>query len=367
MGKKINSMTILQRYLLSTFTRIVVLSLSSFCGVYLLIDFFGRVDNFLEHNAKLSLYLIYFGLKVPLIVSQVLPLAVLMGVFLTLGGFSKTNELTAMRAGGIGLPRIVTPVIGIACLLGIGHFMLNEYVVPAGVKKLNYVMRVEVKGKSAALGKRQNLWFRDRDTMFHADFTGSDTESLHGISVYKLNANFEHIRYIKAKKAVYSDKTWQAQEALIREFDPTTGLLVREFRADTIDIGLNKTPDDFSSTENEAEELSYAELRDISRQLEKAGLNNSKYLVDMHSKIAQPLVSLIMALLGIPFALQKSRNVNLGLGISICIMIGMAFFVTQSTLIAFGHAEILPPVLAAWAANVIFLLLSIFLILSTRE
>ena len=67
-------MTILQKYLLGTFTRIVALSLSSFCGVYLLIDFFGRVDNFLEHNADLSLYLIYFGAKIPLILSQVLPL-----------------------------------------------------------------------------------------------------------------------------------------------------------------------------------------------------------------------------------------------------------------------------------------------------
>lgn len=360
-------MTILQRYLLGTFTRIVMLSLSSFCGVYLLIDFFGRVDNFLEHNAELSLYLIYFGAKIPLILSQVLPLAVLMGVFLTLGGFSKTNELTAMRAGGIGLPRIVTPIIGIACLIGIGHFMLNEYVVPAGVKKFNYVMRVEVKGKPAALGKRQNLWFRDRDTMYHADFTGSDTEVLHGVSVYELNDKFEHKRSIKARKAVYVTDSWQAHDALVREFNPTTGLLTREFRIDRMDIDLNKTPDDFSSTEHEAEELSYSELRDISRQLEKAGLNNSKYVVDMHSKLAQPLVSLIMALLGIPFALQKSRNINLGLGISVCIMIGMAFFVTQSTLIAFGYAEILPPLLAAWAADVIFLLLSIFLILSTRE
>lgn len=360
-------MTILQRYLLNTFSRIIALSLSSFCGVYLLIDFFGRVDNFLEHNAKASLYLIYFGAKTPLILSQVLPLAVLMGVFLTLGGFSKTNELTAMRAGGVGLPRIITPVIAIACLIGVGHFMLNEYVVPAGVKKFNHVMRVEVKGKPASLGKRQNLWFRDRDNMYHADFTGSNTEVLHGISVYELNANFEHKRFIKAAQAIYTEGSWYAHNALVREFDPVTGLLAREYQSDRLDIGLNKTPDDFSSTENEAEEMSYAELSDISQQLEKAGLNNSKYIVDMHTKLAQPLVSIIMALLGIPFALQKSRNINLGLGITICIMIGMAFFVTQSTLIAFGYAEILPPILAAWSADVIFLLLSIFLILSTRE
>jgi lipopolysaccharide export system permease protein len=360
-------MTILQRYLLGTFSRIVALSLSSFCAVYLLIDFFGRVDNFLEHDAQLSLYFIYFGAKLPLIISQVLPLAVLMGVFLTLGGFAKTNELTAMRAGGVGLPRIVTPVIAIACLIGAGHFMLNEYVVPPGVKTFNHIMRVEVKGKPAALEKRQDLWFRDRDTMYHADLTTSNSKALHGISIYELNTEFKHKRNIEAEKAIYTGTSWEAYNAIVREFNPDTGLLKREFHTDKIGIDLNKTPEDFSSTENEAEELSFAELRDISRQLEKAGLNNSKYVVDMHAKLAQPLISLIMALLGIPFALQKSRNINLGLGISVCIMIGMAFFVTQSTLIAFGYAEILPPFLAAWAADIIFLLLSVFLILSTRE
>lgn len=203
-------------------------------------------------------------------------------------------------------------------------------------------MRVDVKGKPAALGKRQNLWFRDRDTMYHVDFTGTDTEVLHGVSAYALNSEFEHKRSIKAGKAVYTSNTWQAYDALVREFNPMTGLLTREFSSDRIEIDLNKTPDDFSTTEHEKEELSYAELRDISRQLEKAGLNNSHYVVDMHSKLAQPLVSLIMALLGIPFALQKSRNINLGLGISVCLLIGMAFFVTQSTFVAFGYAEILP-------------------------
>jgi len=359
--------TILQRYLLGTFARIMALSLSSFCGVYLLIDFFGRADNFLEHNAPVSLYLLYFGAKTPLIISQVLPLAVLMGIFLTLGGFSKTNELIAMRAGGVGLPRIIMPIMLVAGLIGIGHFLLNEYVVPAGVKKFNHVMRVEVKGKPAALGKRQDIWFRDRDTMYHIDFGGNDNTILYGVSIYELNAAFEHKRSIKAARLVFNGGSWEAQDVLMREFDPATGLLVRESRVKQTPIALNKNPDDFSSTENEAEELSYAELRDISQQLEKARLNNTKYKVDMHAKLAQPLVSLIMALLGIPFALQKSRNINLGLGISICIMIGMAFFVTQSTLIAFGYAEVLPPILAAWSANIIFLLLSIFLILSTRE
>ena len=360
-------MTILQRYLFGTFTRITLLSLSSFCALYLLIDFFSRIDDFLEHDASAALYIIYFGAKVPLILSQVIPLAILMGVFLTLGSFSKTNELTAMRAGGIGLPKIVTPIIAIACLIGIAHFLLNEYAVPAGVRKFSHTMRVEVKGKSATLGKRQNLWFRDQQTMYHVDFVDTKNGVLNGIHVYELNRNFAHTRTLMAVQASFTEGKWQARDALVQEFDPASGTLMHQYRVKTVGLNLNKNPDDFHTTENEADELSYAQTRKICRELEKAGLNSTKYQVDRYNKLAQPLVSVIMALLGIPFALQKSRNINLGLGISVCIFIGMAYFVTHSTLIAFGYAEILPPFISAWAANIIFLLLGIFLILSTRE
>jgi lipopolysaccharide export system permease protein len=87
----------------------------------------------------------------------------------------------------------------------------------------------------------------------------------------------------------------------------------------------------------------------------------------MYSRLSTPFACIIMAFLAIPFALQKSRNVNLSLGISISVLIGISFFIVQSTLIALGYSAILPPILAAWSANIIFFLISIFLLLSTRD
>lgn len=360
-------MTIIQRYLLTTFGKITGLSLSAFTGIYLLVDFFEKVDDFLEHEAEAILYVTYFSCKIPLIISQVLPLTILMGVFLTLGGFTKTNELTAMRAGGIGLSRLVSPFIMAALLLSGANFMMNEYLVPACTEKANHILRTEVKGKTARLTKRDNLWFRDRDALYHIQLAIPEAKQLRGVSAYQVDDKLRLRSRIEADLVDYNGQQWLASQAVVRHFDPLTSQLTQQTTAAQLPLKLNKQPDDFGTITGKNEELNFAQLRQIGQKLQREGLNATRYLVDMHSRLATPFACLIMAFLAIPFALQKSRNVNLALGISISVLIGISFFIIQSTLIALGYSAVLPPLVAAWAANLIFGLLGLFLILSTRD
>ena len=111
--------------------------MATFVGIYLLVEFFDKVDNFIEHGAAASSYLYYFGNKIPLIISQVIPLAVLMGVFMTLGGLSRTNELTAIRACGLSLLRITWPLILVSLITAITILLMNEFLVPLSARTVN--------------------------------------------------------------------------------------------------------------------------------------------------------------------------------------------------------------------------------------
>lgn len=360
-------MTIINRYLLTTFIRITMLALGVFVGIYLLVDFFEKVDDFLEYKAPISLYLYYFSSKLPLIISQVLPLTILMGVFMTLGGFSKSNELTAMRAGGISLFNIITPLILAATLMTGIHFTLNEYIVPAGIRNATYILHTEVKGKAAALTKRDNLWFRDQNALYHINLIIPESGSINGVSVYQLNDELQLRQRIEAKRIKFIDNQWIADKAKIRSFDPFSGQLTAERTEDKYALALDKTPDDFGAVSGNNEELNFNQLRVLSKKMQLEGLDATRYRVDMYARLAAPFACLIMAFVAIPFALQTSRNINLALGISISVLIGVAFYIIQSTLMAFGYSGLLPPFIAAWSANIIFSLLSGFLILSTRE
>ena len=116
-------MTLISRYILSTFCRIFSLALAAFIGLYLLVDFFERVDNFIEYGAAAHLYLQYFLYKIPFIAVQVTPLACLLAVFMTLGGFSRSNELTAMHGAGISLLRITLPLLGTGLLSAVARVL----------------------------------------------------------------------------------------------------------------------------------------------------------------------------------------------------------------------------------------------------
>lgn len=360
-------MTLINRYLLSTFIRIAGLSLAAFVGIYLLVDFFEKVDDFLEHQAAAALYFSYFACKTPLIVSQVLPLAVLMGIFLTLGSFTKSNELTAMRAGGIGLFRIITPLLIAAALLTVCNFVLNEYLIPVSTQKANHILRTEVKGKATTMSKRDNVWFRDGDSLYHIDLAIPEAQQLRGLSSYQFNETSRLVARIDAEDARFQDQQWLATTATRRTFSAQTSQLLAEEIVSNYPLALSKLPEDFGHSSGQHQELNFAQLRHLSRKLHQEGFDVTRYRVDMHARLAAPCACIIMAFVAIPFALQKNRNVNLALGISISVLIGVSFFIVQSTLLALGYSAILPAVVAAWSANLIFLFLATFLILSTRD
>jgi lipopolysaccharide export system permease protein len=111
--------------------------------------------------------------------------------------------------------------------------------------------------------------------------------------------------------------------------------------------------------------MSYVELKEYIERLRDAGHKVGKYLVDLHSKIAFPFAHPIMALVGIPFALQSPRGGRV-IGIALCLALGLGYFIVHSAAVALARTEILPPLVAAWSANALFATLGLYLYLRAR-
>ncbi len=201
-------MNCLDRYILAGFCRIFFLSTGAFAGLYLLIDFFEKVDNFIFYQAAPFLYLFYFASKIPLIVTQVLPLAVLMGVFMTLGGLSRTSELTAMRAGGLSLWRIAAPLLCISAGMSLLLLLAGEFVVPASVRTMNQIYEMEVKGKPGLSLRRENVWFREGTDIVHVRLALPEKLSLQGVTIYRVDADFSLSSRLDAQEAVFRNEKW---------------------------------------------------------------------------------------------------------------------------------------------------------------
>lgn len=359
-------MNLLNRYILESFARVFGLALAAFTGIYLLVDFFERVDDFLEHQARLSQYLLYFSSKIPMVAVQVVPMAVLMGVFMTLGGLNRNNELTAMRAGGISLWRITAPLIGTALLIAGTVQVANEYLVPLTVRKINYILNTQVKGKPKLVAKRDRLWFREGTSIVNVRLALPEKNTLQGVTIFRTDDDFRLQARIDAPKAIFADGTWTFENVTIRRFAAAGEVSTTEHHP-RMPAELDRAPEDFRVSERRNEEFGFRELRALSQKLQEEGYDATRFRVDMHGRLATPFASVIMAFVGIPFALQKKRGASLSMGVTISVVIGISYHIIQAMLLAFGYSDVLPPIVAAWSPNLLFGLLGIWLMLMVRE
>jgi lipopolysaccharide export system permease protein len=358
---------LLNRYILTAFARIFGLALAAFAGIYLLVDFFERVDNFIEHKAQLSQYILYFTNKIPMIVVQVAPMAVLMGVFMCLGGLSRNSELTAMRASGISLWRITIPLLATALLLTGTLQVANEFVVPLSAQKVNYILNTQVKGKPQLSLKLDRLWFREGNAIVNVRQALPEKNVLQGVTIYKIGEDFRLQSRTDTPKATYVKGEWLFENTTVRQFPADAALVAAVEHFGRKPVELAKTPDDFRIAERKTEELGVRDLHKMATKLAEEGYDATRYRVDMHARLATPFASVIMAFLGIPFALQKKRGASLATGITISVAIGISYHIIQAMLLAFGYSAVIPPVVAAWAPNLLFGLFGIWLLLMVRE
>lgn len=360
-------MKILNRFLLKHFLRILWLCVSAFIGIYLLIDFFEKVDDFIDHQAGVADYLSYFGNSIPVIFVQILPLAILTTMVLTLGGLGRTNETTAMRACGVSLWRIVQPLMALALVLSFLLLLLNEFLIPWNAKQLNQLLEVKLKGKQTVELTRNEIWYRSGRRIINIALADPQQMRLQGVTLFSFNDGQKLRSRLDAPSVSYENGQWLAPRSVERFFDPVTGDLTETLEEDRRVFELDRTPEDFTSHENFNNALNFRELRAIANKLEREGYDATRQRVDMHNRLAAPFTCLIMGFLGIPFALQRGRNSNIALGIGLSLGIGVVYFILQSLVTAFGYSRAVPPLLAAWITNVIFLMFGIWLLLNLKE
>ncbi|MFQ5903123.1 MAG: LptF/LptG family permease [Candidatus Binatia bacterium] len=182
---------ILDRYLIRGFMRIFVITLLGTTALYLIVDFFDRVDNLLKTGTPLWTSIRYFLYKLPLLISRVFGFAALFSTLFSLGMLSRTQEITAMRSSGLSLRRISLPLLLISFLICIFTFFWNEALVPIFTRKSQYIYKTEVKKKQPrSLVGTKDIWMRGEGAFISVDHFDTKKGVLEGVSIYLLDRDF---------------------------------------------------------------------------------------------------------------------------------------------------------------------------------
>ena len=189
------------------------------------------------------------------------------------------------------------------------------------------------------------------------------TGDMYGMTVLEVDPTFRLLSRLDARVAHVTAEGWEMTDGAFREFGPKGEVSTIPFMMTALD--MQEDLDDFTKIQKPIAAMSYWELKDYIGRLQATGFQVKKYLVELYSKLSFPLVNMIMVLVAIPFSLQSPRGGRLfGVGLAIAIMAG--YLVVHYIALAFARADLLPPLLAAWTANIIFLGLGTSLFLRAR-
>jgi len=358
-------MKIISRYLYKEFFTFFVISLITFLLIYLVIEFFGKIDNFLEAHVPLKVAFLFFIYHIPFVILQMTPVSVLISVMLTLGIMNKYNEILAIKNCGISLFRLFYPLVGISVFIGIGLFFLSESIVPITNSVANNIWKIQVEKRNAqGAYKLSHIWYRGKDSIYQIRSYDSRKDIIEGLSIFLFDDAFRLHKRIDAKKATWDKGLWYLNDGLIQKIAPDGSRETVRFRNHT--IRLPETPHVFKRTMKAPEEMSFWELKKYTRKIREEGYDSTSCQVDLHKKIAFPFIALVLTLIGIPLGLKKKKG-GIPFGITIGIGISFLYLLTFGLSTSLARSGALPPVFGAWLTNLLFLLFGMYLILAEER
>jgi len=358
-------MKVLSKYISKEFIKLFILCQLIFLSMFLVIDFVQKLDNFLEANVSKGKIFSYFLYKIPYITVQMMPIAILIAVIIVFCILKKNNEIMAMKACGLDILRLSQSIIIASLLLSIVSFLLSELVVPYSSSKCNEIWDIEVEKQNPAhfYGSDQ-IWYKTSNAIYWIRHFDSVGNIMQNPVFYFFDKDFRLVRKIEGKRGIWENGVWKIEEGIIQKIQDNGDYEVTKFVDFFLEI--DKTPDTFKRRIKEPEDMSYQQLKRYAKTVGTEGYDNTEYLVDLNLKLSFPLISLVLALLGIPVALELKKG---GIPLAVSIGIGLCFlyYVVMGVSRSLGLSGILPPLLSAWTANLLFVFFGAYMIMTLER
>jgi lipopolysaccharide export system permease protein len=307
----------------------------------------------------------YVALRIPLLISRFLPFSILLGTLIAFVGLNQHSEVVAMKAAGLSAHQILAPLVIASIVIAAALFVFNECVVVNSARVVDAWSDNDYKPIPPASGVVGSVWLLSGDDLVRANLvSGSGAQMVaQGVTIYDRTGGVLQ-RVIRADRAVPDARSgdWQLQN--VRIYDANMNV-VRHLPRMTAMAGV--TPTQLTLAKVDPTELDYWTLRKRVAELEAAGRPTDEARSGLDHKISQPLSMLLMPLLAAVAAFGLARSGQVLLRAALGMALGFAYFVADNFSLAMGNAGAYPPLVAAWAPFLLFLLIGETVLVRTEE
>ncbi|RNA65369.1 LPS export ABC transporter permease LptG [Prosthecochloris sp. ZM_2] len=333
----------------------------SFLALFIVIDLIENVDRFIKNDIGPGVAAQYYLSWLPEVFLLTAPVAVLLASLYITGRLSSSNELPVIFSAGIGLKRLLLPFLTITLAISALNMVNAGWIVPHATIHKNW-FGVHYLNKSYDSNfEKGNVHILESDNRI-LSLARVDQNS--GIAENVRIETFEGSRMVEridADSMRYSEHAgrWLLDNVRHRRFLPDTTLYTENPGTDTLELSI--TASSLKEYHLRPDEMNIVQHRRFIDEKQQAGFSNLQVaIIQFHSKLAQPVASLIMVLIGVPLSTRKKRS-GLALEAGLSLLIGFVFLGFQKTILSVGEVEQLDPVLAAWLPNLLFLAVAILL------
>lgn len=358
------NVSIIHKYLTREIFKYICIVMGAVIGIYVAVDFFEKIDDFMEAGLGFSKVVTFFIFEIPFIISQIIPVCILLAVLIVFGLMSGNNEIVALKSSGVSIYYMLKPVLLIGFMIAVLVFLFSDVIIPITREKANHIWLREVRHESF-ISKDENIWLKDNRLIAHIKSYNDKDKSVSGLTINYFDENFRLQRRIDANKGVFRQKKWFLYDLTEQVLDKKKGDYRVILHKEKVEQ-FNLLPEDMGRVAKKSEEMSFAELREYVKKVEAEGYDATGYRVDLYAKIAFPFVCIVMCLAGAGVALRGKIKDGLPVGITYGIGIAFLYWIFYSFCVSLGYGEVLPPVIAVWTANFVFICFGVFLLLNVE-
>jgi lipopolysaccharide export system permease protein len=358
-------MSCLHKYWLKEFSKFFFIIQGMILLLFVCIDYLSKMDRFLHSDLSLLGAFGYVLLKVPFMFVQLTPASILLATITVFALMNRSNELLAVRSSGISVYFLIKPALLVGVVLAVLMFFLGETIIPVSMAKANFIKYNVIKKKKNYFAARKDIWVKSENKLIHINFYDPVLQSIGDITITSLRKNFSLESRIDAEKGYFKQGKWMF-ENIVEQIHNENTMDYEVTLYDKKIIPLTFKPQDLGDVSKKSEEMSFFELKKYVNKVEEEGYDSKIYRVDLNGKIAFPFICIIMVLVGAATGMRSFVKENIPVAIAIGVVIAFMYWIMYGFCLSLGYGTILPPIVAAWTANLFFLCFGTLYLINTE-
>lgn len=353
---------ILDIYIIKKFLGTYFFAIALIITIAVVIDMNENLDKFTEKGATWSAIIFDYYLNfIPYFSNLFSPLFVFIAVIFFTSKLAENSEIIAMFSTGMSFKRLMRPYMISAGFIAILTFLLGAFVIPKASetrlkfedkykrkKTVDYVHNVQLEIANGVIAYIER----------YEDYNKTGYRfSLDKFDDKKLVSHLTARRVVYDTTSVSKDK-WILKDYMIRELNGDHEVIKR---GESLDTTLNIQPRDILITNGQQETMTSPELRSyVARQKERGFANIKEFEIEYHKRIAMSFASFILTAIGLSLSSRKTKG-GMGLHLGIGLGLSFSYILFQTISATFAINANLPPIIAVWIPNFIYVGIAIYL------